>query len=68
MKNTINIFINQRFWKEIPATFDASGSVDFRPALELVYDAVRNNQLAGFGIMYPTELASVEVRAVYIKD
>lgn len=67
MKNTVTIFINQRFWKEIPATFDASGSVDFRPALEQVYEAVANKQLAGFGIMYPNELASVEVRAVYVK-
>lgn len=67
MKNVITIFINQRFWKELPATFDATGSVDFRPALEQVYQAVANNQLAGYGIMYPTELASVEVRAVYIK-
>lgn len=68
MKNIITIFINQRFWKDIPATFDASGSVDFRPALDMVYEAVRNNQLAGYGVMYPTELASVEVRAVYIKE
>lgn len=68
MKNTITIFINQRFWKEIPATFDPTGSVDFRPALEQVYDAVRNNQLAGYGIVYPSELGSIEVRAVYTKD
>lgn len=68
MKNTIKIFINQRFWQEIPASFDTTGSVDFRPALEQVYNAIRNNQLAGYGIVYPTELGSVEVRAVYVKE
>jgi len=65
MKNTIQIFINQRFWKEIPATVDSTGVFDYAPALTQIQDALTTgNAFLIFNIRKPSDLVSIELRPV----
>ena len=59
---TIQIFINQRLWKEIPATVDKDGIFDYSPALTEVNTALANNSLSAIAIHSPKELVSIELR------
>jgi len=65
MKNTIQIFINQRFWKEIDATADNTGTLDMHPALNDVDTALSNGDFVIFGIRNPKDLTSVELRPLH---
>lgn len=64
MKNTIQIFINQRFWKEIPATVDPTGNFDYAPALTQLEAALAAGTFAIFSIRKPNDLTSIELRPV----
>jgi|DEB19_MinimDraft_2_1074335.scaffolds.fasta_scaffold07033_3 hypothetical protein len=64
MKNTIQIFINQRFWKEIPATVDSTGNFDYAPALTQLEAALAAGTFTIFSIRKPNDLTSIELRPV----
>lgn len=59
---TIKIFINQRFWKEVPATVDSTGMFDYAPALTEINRALMNNEFTVLSIRKPSELVSIELR------
>ena len=64
MKNTLKIFINQRFWREIETTIAPNGALDLTPAVVEVSNGWTNGKMAAFGVPVPNELTSVEIRPV----
>ncbi len=65
MKTTLQIFINQRFWKEIDTTSDATGYLDLTPAHNAILDAGKTGEFISFAVRNPKELTSIEIRPVY---
>jgi len=65
MKTTLQIFINQRFWKEVDTTVDATGYLDLTPAHNAILDAEKSSGFTGFAVRNPNELTSIEIRPVY---
>lgn len=68
MKTTLQIFINQRFWKEVDTTIEPSGYFNFEPAFQAVKDAEARNEFVAFAIRNPQELVSIEIRPVTTRD
>jgi hypothetical protein len=68
MKTTLQIFINQRFWKEVDTTIESSGYFDFEPAIQAIKDAELKNEFVVFAIRNPQELTSIEIRPLTIRD
>lgn len=64
MKNTLQIFINQRFWREIETTVASNGALDLEPAVVEISNGWTNGKMAAFGVTVPKELTSVEIRPV----
>lgn len=65
MKTTLQIFINQRFWKEVDTTLEPSGYLSFDPAFNALKDAEAKGEFTAFSIRNPKELTSIEIRPVY---
>jgi hypothetical protein len=65
MKTTLQIFINQRFWKEVETTVDSKGYLDLTPAHSAITDAETTGSFSIFAIRNPKELTSIEIRPVY---
>jgi hypothetical protein len=65
MKTTLQIFINQRFWKEVDTTVDATGYLDLTPVNTAVLDAEKSGAFTIFAVRNPNELTSIEIRPVY---
>jgi hypothetical protein len=65
MKHTLQIFINNRFWKEVDSTVDAKGNYDFSPAITEVTNAQNTNAFLPLQIRRPLDLVSVEIRPVF---
>jgi hypothetical protein len=65
MKTTLQIFINQRFWKEVDTMPEDSGYLSFEPAFTAIRDAESKGEFSAFAIRNPKELTSVEIRPVY---
>jgi hypothetical protein len=65
MKTTLQIFINQRFWKELDTTLDEKGYPDLTPAHSAITDAQTTGGFSIFSIRNPKELTSIEIRPIY---
>jgi hypothetical protein len=68
MKHYLQIFINQRFWKQIDTTVDSNGNYDLKPAFDAVNDPQTKTEFVAFAIRNPQELTSIEIRPVTIRD
>lgn len=68
MKNYLQIFINQRFWKQVDTTVDTKGAYDFEPAVIAIKDAEAKNDFVLFGLRSPSEITSVEVRPLTVHE
>ena len=57
--NTLQLFINQRLWKEVNTTVDANGNYDFAPAIAEITKAQQSSDFLQFAVRQPLDLVSI---------
>jgi hypothetical protein len=68
MKHYLQLFINQRFWKQIDTTVDSTGTFDLKPAFDAITDPHTKIDFLDFAVRRPLDLTSIEIRPVTIPD